>query len=95
MRRATIGGAMVEGKNHVFAWLYVLTNIASAMIEYSLDLDLPDVVFENPIIKAMSDATTDLMTWPNVCHLFVPYLDCGLFTLRLEQDLCSFNVWNQ
>ncbi|KIK45444.1 hypothetical protein CY34DRAFT_10411 [Suillus luteus UH-Slu-Lm8-n1] len=48
MRRATIGGALVE-----------------AMIEYSLDLDLPDVVFESPIIKAMSDATTDLMTWPN------------------------------
>ncbi|KAH7928018.1 terpenoid synthase [Leucogyrophana mollusca] len=48
MRRATIGGAMVE-----------------AMIEYSLDLDLPDVVFDNPIIKAMSDATNDLMTWPN------------------------------
>lgn len=40
-----------------------------AMIEYSLDLDLPDVVFESPIIKAMSDATTDLMTWPNVCCL--------------------------
>jgi hypothetical protein len=39
------------------------------MIEYSLDLDLPDIVFENPIIKAMSDATTDLMTWPNVCRL--------------------------
>jgi len=36
------------------------------MIEYSLDLDLPDEVFENPIIKAMSDATNDLMTWPNV-----------------------------
>ncbi|KAG2145668.1 terpenoid synthase [Suillus cothurnatus] len=48
MRRATIGGALVE-----------------AMIEYSLDLDLPDAVFENPIIKGMSDATTDLMTWPN------------------------------
>lgn len=37
-----------------------------AMVEYSLDLDLPDEVFENPIIKGMSDATTDLMTWPNV-----------------------------
>ncbi|KAG2145439.1 terpenoid synthase [Suillus bovinus] len=48
MRRATIGGALVE-----------------AMVEYSLDLNLPDIVFENPIIKAMSDATTDLMTWPN------------------------------
>jgi hypothetical protein len=49
--------------------LYVLTTVSSAMIEYSLDLDLPDIVFENPIIKAMSDATTDLMTWPNVCRL--------------------------
>ncbi|KAF9232893.1 isoprenoid synthase domain-containing protein [Melanogaster broomeanus] len=48
MRRATIGGAMVE-----------------AVIEYSLDLDLPDEVFENPIIQAMSVATNDLMTWPN------------------------------
>ncbi|KAF8553877.1 terpenoid synthase [Imleria badia] len=48
MRRATIGGAMVE-----------------AMVEYSLDLDLPDEVFESPIIKGMSDATNDLMTWPN------------------------------
>ena len=46
-------------------------NDVSAMIEYSLDLDLPDIVFENPIIKAMSDATTDLMTWPNVRHPFV------------------------
>lgn len=35
-------------------------------IEYSLDLDLPDEVFENPIIRAMSKATNDLMTWPNV-----------------------------
>lgn len=48
MRRATIGGAMVE-----------------AIVEYSLDLDLPDEVFENSIIRAMSDATNDLMTWPN------------------------------
>lgn len=36
------------------------------MIEYSLDLDLPDEVFENNTIRAMSDATNDLMTWPNV-----------------------------
>jgi len=48
MRRATIGGAMVE-----------------AMVEYSLDLDIPDYVFEHPTIRAMSDATTDIMTWPN------------------------------
>ncbi|EIW80046.1 terpenoid synthase [Coniophora puteana RWD-64-598 SS2] len=48
MRRATIGGAMVE-----------------AMVEYSLDIDLPDYVFEHSTIRAMSDATNDMMTWPN------------------------------
>lgn len=70
---------------------YVLTTVSSAMIEYSLDLDLPDVVFENPIIKAMSDATTDLMTWPNVCHLFL-FSTFSVDVHFLEQDLCSFNV---
>jgi hypothetical protein len=40
--------------------------MVEAMIEYSLDIDLPDYVFEHPIIRAMSDATNDLMTWPNV-----------------------------
>ncbi|KAI6142946.1 terpenoid synthase [Pisolithus tinctorius] len=42
MRRATIGGAMVEGG--------IQTSSRS---------------LENPIIHAMSDATNDLMTWPN------------------------------
>jgi len=36
------------------------------MIEYSLDLDLPDIVFQHPIIIGMSEATSDIMTWPNV-----------------------------
>ncbi|KZV60851.1 terpenoid synthase [Peniophora sp. CONT] len=48
MRRATIGGAMVE-----------------AMVEYSLDLDIPAHVFEDPIVQGMSDAANDAMTWPN------------------------------
>lgn len=37
------------------------------MVEYSLDLDIPDFVFDDPVVKAMSDATSDIMTWPNVC----------------------------
>ncbi|KAJ3561482.1 hypothetical protein NP233_g10167 [Leucocoprinus birnbaumii] len=53
IRRATIGAALVEG------WP------GEAMIEYSLDLDIPDHVFEDPIVIAMSEATTDIMTWPN------------------------------
>ncbi|KZV74593.1 terpenoid synthase [Peniophora sp. CONT] len=48
MRRATIGGAMVE-----------------AMVEYSLDINIPAYVFENPVVKAMDDAANDIMTWPN------------------------------
>lgn len=36
------------------------------MVEYALEIDLPDFIFEDPIIRAMSDATTDIMTWPNV-----------------------------
>ncbi|KAJ8091259.1 hypothetical protein PM082_024528 [Marasmius tenuissimus] len=39
--------------------------LVEAMVEYSLDIDLPDYVFEDPIVIAMSHATTDIMTWPN------------------------------
>nr|UPX76564.1 putative 1,11 carbon cyclization sesquiterpene synthase 104 [Hypholoma fasciculare] len=44
---------------------FILTRratIGAALVE---DLDIPDHVFENPIVRAMSDATTDIMTWPN------------------------------
>jgi len=43
------------------------------MIEYSLDINLPDHVFDNEIIRAMSDATTDIMTWPNVSYKSIQY----------------------
>ncbi|KAF9562678.1 terpenoid synthase [Agrocybe pediades] len=39
--------------------------LVEAMVEYSLDINLPDYVFENEVVKALSDATTDIMTWPN------------------------------
>ncbi|KAG7089978.1 hypothetical protein E1B28_011602 [Marasmius oreades] len=39
--------------------------MVEAMVEYSLDIDLPDYVFEDPIFIAMSQATSDIMTWPN------------------------------
>ncbi|KAI0771415.1 isoprenoid synthase domain-containing protein [Irpex lacteus] len=48
MRRATIGGALVE-----------------AMVQYSLDIELPDEVLEHPNMKGISDAAIDLMAWPN------------------------------
>ncbi|KAF9476263.1 terpenoid synthase [Pholiota conissans] len=39
--------------------------LVEAMVEYSLDLDIPDYVFKDPTVMAMSDATTDITTWPN------------------------------
>ncbi|THU89284.1 terpenoid synthase [Dendrothele bispora CBS 962.96] len=75
MRRATIGGGMVE-----------------AMIQYSLDIDLPDFVFEHPVIRAMSDATNDLMTWPNdLCSFNKEQADGDyqnlVFVVMEEKDL--------
>ncbi|KAG6812292.1 hypothetical protein H0H92_003601 [Tricholoma furcatifolium] len=35
------------------------------MVEYSLDLDIPSFVWEHPVIIGMSQATSDIMTWPN------------------------------
>lgn len=42
------------------------------MVEYSLDIDLPDFVFEDPVVRAMSDAVNDIMTWPNVSSILNP-----------------------
>lgn len=37
-----------------------------AFIEYAARIDLPDDVVEHPIIKALADATNDLVSWANV-----------------------------
>lgn len=36
------------------------------LIEYSLDLELPDAVVEHPVIVALNDGANDLVTWSNV-----------------------------
>ncbi|KAF8163642.1 isoprenoid synthase domain-containing protein [Crassisporium funariophilum] len=36
-----------------------------ALIEYALDIDLPDFVIEHPIIEALNQGTNDLVTWSN------------------------------
>ncbi|KAH8930304.1 terpenoid synthase [Atractiella rhizophila] len=41
------------------------SGLVKAIAEYSVDLDVPDYVFEHPVMKAMSDATDDILTWPN------------------------------
>ncbi|KAI0334296.1 terpenoid synthase [Cubamyces sp. BRFM 1775] len=39
--------------------------VAEAMIEYSLDLQIPEYVWEHPVLQEMSKAVIDIMTWPN------------------------------
>ncbi|KAF8077664.1 terpenoid synthase [Lyophyllum atratum] len=36
-----------------------------ALIEYALDIDLPDFVVEHPVIEALNQGTNDLVTWSN------------------------------
>jgi alpha-muurolene/germacrene-A/gamma-muurolene synthase len=36
------------------------------LIEYSLDMELPDAVMEHPVIAALNNGTNDLVTWSNV-----------------------------
>ncbi|KAI3595869.1 terpenoid synthase [Moniliophthora roreri] len=36
-----------------------------ALIEYALDIDLPDFVAEDPVIMALNQYTNDLVTWSN------------------------------
>ncbi|PCH37689.1 terpenoid synthase [Wolfiporia cocos MD-104 SS10] len=35
------------------------------LIEYAMDIDLPDFVVEDPVIKALNQAANDLVTWSN------------------------------
>ncbi|THH32846.1 hypothetical protein EUX98_g1362 [Antrodiella citrinella] len=39
--------------------------IVEAMVEYSLDLKIPEWVWDHPILVGMSHAVIDVMTWPN------------------------------
>ncbi|KAF9479291.1 terpenoid synthase [Pholiota conissans] len=36
-----------------------------ALIEYALDIDLPDCVVDHPVIQALNQGTNDLVTWSN------------------------------
>jgi Terpene synthase family 2, C-terminal metal binding len=58
------------------------------LIEYSLDLELPDAVIEHPVIAALNEGANDLVTWSNVsCNL----LASSIFPHLLKPSLrtCS------
>ena len=42
------------------------------MVEYSLDLNIPEHVWDNPVLQEMSKAVIDIMTWPNVSRAGSP-----------------------
>jgi alpha-muurolene/germacrene-A/gamma-muurolene synthase len=64
------------------------------LIEYSLDLELPDAVVEHPVIVALNDGANDLVTWSNVSARLVAIADPHLPVAYKErpQDLFSYNV---
>ncbi|KAI0320536.1 isoprenoid synthase domain-containing protein [Amylostereum chailletii] len=52
--------------------------MVEAMIEYSLDIDLPDHVLAHPIVAGISEAAIDIYTWPNdLCSLNKEQADGG------------------
>jgi hypothetical protein len=66
--------------------------LVGAVVEYSLDLDLPDIVFENPITKAVSDAITDIGAYSNDLYSFNKEQSQGdyqnlVFCIMQERDV--------
>ncbi|KAG8985178.1 hypothetical protein FRB93_006065 [Tulasnella sp. JGI-2019a] len=41
-----------------------------ALVEYSLDLQLPDEVFEDPIMQSLEQGANDILTWANDMYSF-------------------------
>jgi len=69
LRRNTVGGAFLWGEFFFFSFLLLRLTllIDAALLEYSLDLDLPDSVFEDPVFIEVDKAAVDIMAWQNVC----------------------------
>lgn len=72
----------------------ILTICAAALVEYTMDIDLPDSVLENPMVVEMTDAIFDVSIWANVRLLLKCHLVSWLTAMYI-QDLCSFNVRTQ
>jgi hypothetical protein len=41
-----------------------------AIIEYSLGIELPIETIEDPVMIAISDCISDILTWPQASHLY-------------------------
>ncbi|KAI0655721.1 terpenoid synthase [Cubamyces menziesii] len=65
--------------------------IVEAMVEYSLDLQIPENVWEHPVLQEMSKAVIDIMTWPNdLCSFNKEQADGDfqnlVFCIMIERD---------
>jgi hypothetical protein len=60
------------------------------LVEYSLDLELPDDVIEHPVIVALNQGANDLVTWSNVSATLPPPRPYA--NEKDDQDLFSYNV---
>jgi hypothetical protein len=42
-----------------------------ALIEYAMDLHIPDEIMDHPCLVALGEATNDIVSWSNVCGSFM------------------------
>ncbi|CAL1697047.1 unnamed protein product [Somion occarium] len=66
--------------------------IVEAMVEYSLDIVVPEHVWDHPILVGLSKAAIDIMTWPNdLCSFNKEQSDNDfqnlVFCVMLERDV--------
>jgi hypothetical protein len=60
------------------------------LFEYSLGIDLPDEVFENPVFESLYWAAADMVCWANVCLLLL--LPQSRHLTDAFQDVYSYNM---
>lgn len=96
LRRLTIGQRTVE-RTYSFPFTIAKQThkqplLFLAVVEYSLGVDLPDKVFENPIMLSISNCISDALTWPQVSSRQSQLGAVRLLIALGWQDLASFNV---
>lgn len=60
------------------------------LIEYAYDIELPEDVVEHPTMKAINQATNDLVTWSNVCRFF--FFSCKRMLTLIRRSRTSFPI---
>jgi len=71
VRRDTSGKRLPELLNVLGSICILGCKPCWALIEYALDIDLPEHVAESPSIQALNQYANDLVTWSNVIHILV------------------------